>query len=274
MTESSDSFQTTEPPAPIPEQPKPPKRGRRTLLIGVAAAVVVAGLGVGAWWAITTHNELNDTRTNLEATQGELAALQAQSSEQIGELESQSAGLQSDLDDRTTALAALQTEHDQLVADHEQLVADHEQLVSESTALTAANGDLSAAIDSVSLDLESARAMAEAIAAYMMPVGSSVNSRLLEPALAVRDELAVLIGWFENGEDYDFHAWTAWMRFSSAIEDLDDEALTEAFQTYADAANGSAAEINAWAEWVARLMIDTLETIDQALQTGAAALAE
>lgn len=270
MTESSDSFQTTEPPAPIPEQPKPPKRGHRGLLIGVAAAVVVAGLGVGAWWAITTNSDLNDTRATLEATQGELAALQAQSSEQItqiGELESQSAGLQSDLDDRTTALTELRTEHGQLVA-------DHEQLVTESTALTAANGDLSAAIDSMDLDLALARDMAAAMAVYIMPVGGDFDTDLPDSVLALRDQLAELIGWFDETTDYDLADSLAWTRLSSAIDDLGDDALSEAFHAFVDASYGSQEWIDAWAEWMTRFYINALETIDRALQTGEAALAE
>lgn len=268
MTESSDSFQTTEPPAPIPQQPKRRKRGLRILLIGIVAAVVVAGLGAGAWWAITTHNELNDTRADLEATQGQLAVLQAQSSDQIteiAELESQSAGLQSNLDDRTTALAGLQTEHDQLTA-------DHEQLTTESAALTAANGGLREAIDSMSLDLDRSRDMTAVVAVYMM--AAAINPRLSDEVQAVLDELAAEIGWFDKTDDFDLSGSLAWTRFTSAIDDLDDQALTEAFHTFADSSYGSQEMIDSWAEWIGRFFNIALDTIDQALETGEAALAE
>jgi uncharacterized protein HemX len=274
MTESSASFQTTEPPAPSPEppraeRPKRPRRGRRILLVGVVAVVVLAGLGVGAWWAITNYNELNDTRADLEATQGDLAALQVQSadqSDQITQLESQSAGLRSNLDDRTTELAGLRTEHNQLVADHDQLVTDE-------AALSAAHTSLREAVDSMALDLGSARDMAEAFAAIMIPVGSSIDSRLSAETLAVRDDLAALIGWFETAGDYDTSEFLAFFRLTSAIDDLGDEALTEAFQAYADAPSGSQAEIDAFAEFVSRFLIDTLNNIDELLQQAEAAVA-
>lgn len=270
MTESSDSFQTTEPPAPTPEQPKRRKRGSRALLLGVLAVVVVAGLGVGAWWAITNYNELNDTRADLEATQGELAALQTQSSDQIAEiaeLESQSAGLQSDLDDRTTQLTELRAQHNQLTA-------DHAQLVTESGALTADNADLSAALDSVNLDLALARDMTAAMAAYVIPVGDSFDTELPDSVLALRDELAELIGWFDETDDYDLGGSLGWTRFMSAVDDVDDEALSEAFHAFADASYGSQEWIDTWAEWMTRFYIDALQVIDQALQTTADALAE
>jgi cell division protein FtsB len=267
MTESSDSFQTAQPPAPSREQPGRPRRGRRILLVGAIAAVVVAGLGVGAWWAITNYSDLNDTRADLQATQGELAALQQQSSaqsDQITQLESQAAGLQTDLDGRTTELTGLQAEHTQLVSDHEQLVAD-------DAALTTANTGLRGAIDSMALDLTTSRELA-AMMAVFLPITGSYNRELADPAAGFLDELATAVGWYDTAEGYHTHTELVRSRLVSAMEDFD-PALAEAFQRYMDAPTNSQAEA-AFLEWMTLFYLGNLDVIDQALQTGETALAE
>jgi cell division protein FtsB len=266
MTESSDSFQTAQPPAPSQEQPGRPRRGRR-ILAGLIAVVVVAGLGVGAWWAITNYNDLNDTRSDLKATQGELAALQQQSSaqsEQITELESQAAGLQTDLDGRTTELTGLQSEHTQLVSDHEQLVA-------EDAALATANTGLRGAIDSMALDLTTSRELT-AMMAVFLPITGSYNLELADPAATSLDELATAVGWYDTPEGYHTHTELVRSRLISAMEDFD-PALAEAFQTYMDAPSNAQAEA-AFLEWMTLFFLGNLGVIDQALQTGETALAE
>lgn len=74
ISEHTTQLPTTPPPAPRPKQPPPSRsrRRRRGLVVTVLAVLLVAGLGVGAWWFLdgrytSTPGVLGMTRADAEA---------------------------------------------------------------------------------------------------------------------------------------------------------------------------------------------------------------
>ena len=181
-------------------------------------------------------------------------------SEEFLQLSEEMATVDSDLADAQAAVSAATAAADE--ADREK--ASELERREEAEARTAA---AEARFETIAASLDRARELLGVeVSLVVMTDDPDAIAELPAETLALREELAALIGWFDTAEEYNLaFSFRSFNRASGVIEESNVAPMNDAWNDFWDADLGTIEETIALLDYEVLLMLTVIEALDDAL---------
>jgi hypothetical protein len=180
-------------------------------------------------------------------------------SEEFLQLSEEMATVESDLTDAQAAVSAATAAAEE--ADREK--ASELERREEAEAPTAA---AEARFETIAASLDRARELLGVEASYVLTDDPDAIAELPAETLALREELAALIGWFDTAEEYNLaYSFRSFNRASGVIEESNVAPMNDAWNDFWDADLGTIEETVALLDYQVWQMLTVIEALDDAL---------
>ena len=184
-------------------------------------------------------------------------------SEEFLQLSEETATVESDLADAQAAVSAATAAAEEADSEKASELASELERREKAEARTAA---AEARLETIAASLDRARELLGVEFSLLMTDDPDFIAELPAETLALREELAALIGWFDTAEDYNLSfSFRSFNRASGVIEESNVAPMNDAWNDFWDADLGTIEETVAFLDYEVWRMLTVIEALDDAL---------